>query len=136
LNYVVNNKLLKKAIEWAGLVAAFLCLIDCVVLPILIAISPFLGLHEIVHGINDQLATLVVVVLCFITFFPSFLRHRNLKVAALAALGIFFVFFANLLGENSDKTVHVLLSLAGSGCIIRANVISKKLLISNCKCEH
>jgi hypothetical protein len=121
------NKLLKNAVELAGIVAAFLCLIDCVVLPIVVAISPFLGLHQIVHGINDQFSTLLVIVLCSIAFFPGFLKHRNMKVAGLLALGIFFVFFANLLHEATDQFIHVMLCLFGSACIIKANSWNRKL---------
>ncbi len=126
---------MRNAFEWIGWIAAFLCLIDCIVLPILIAVSPLLGFHQIVHGVNDQLATLVVIGLCLVAFFPSFLKHRNLKVAALVALGISLVFFGNMLGESSDQALHVLLCFAGSACMIKANRLSRRLLATSC-CEH
>lgn len=133
------KNLLKNALEFAAPIAALLCLIDCIVLPILAAISPFLGMHEIVHGVNDQVATLLVVVLVSLAFFPNFIKHRNPKVAGLAALGIFFVFFANSV-ESTDKIIHFLLAISGSACIIKANSMNKKLAASAspapCPCDH
>ncbi len=121
------KKVLNNALELAGVLAAILCLIDCIVLPIVAALSPFLGLKDIIHGVNDQFSTLLVIVLCSVAFFPTFLKHRNLKAAGLLAIGIFFVFFANLIGDSTDKFIHVLLCLAGSACIIKANSLSRKL---------
>lgn len=138
------KNLLKNALEFAAPIAALICLIDCIVLPVLAALSPFLGLHEIVHGVNDQLATLLVVMLVSLAFFPNFIKHRNPRVAGLAALGIFFVFFANMM-ESSDKIIHILLAISGSACIIKANSLNKKLAAkiastdahtTSCPCDH
>jgi hypothetical protein len=129
------QKNFKSALEFAGTLAAILCVVDCVVIPIAVALSPLLGIHEIVHGINDQMATLVVVVLCSAAFFPGYLKHRNNKVLALVASGILLVFFGNMLGESMDKILHASLCLAGSACIIRANFLSKKLASKACHCD-
>lgn len=133
------KKLLKNSLEFAAPIAAFLCLIDCIVLPILAALSPLLGFHEIVHGVNDQFATLLVLVLVMLAFCPNFLKHKNLRVAGLAALGIFFVFFANMM-ESSDQVMHVVLALIGSACIIKANAMNRKLAKASqpadCGCKH
>lgn len=130
------SKLIKSILEWAGPVAAIICLIDCIVLPVILAFAPFVGLHSVIHGLNDQAATLVVVTLCTLAFSPGLLRHRSPKVAILAASGICLVFFANLLGENADKGLHALLSIIGSGCLIRANFVNRKLLAASCACGH
>lgn len=120
--------------EFLGIVAPIVCLIDCIVLPIMAAVLPFLSMGQILHGVSDQMIAMVVFAICLTAIVPGFLKHRSKRVLFLFASGVSLMFFVSFAGKNLDHIVHALMTVAVSYLLIRANLENKKL--SKCACDH
>lgn len=119
---------LANTLEIVSVLAPIICLVDCIVIPAALAILPFVGVHHVVHGMGDQLLTLLMVAICVPAMVPGFLKHRQVRVLALAAIGFSVIFFANIAGGSIDETLHILLTACGSVCLIKANWDNRRLL--------
>ena len=115
---------LKPHLELLAGIAPVICLIDCVVIPAILAFLPLIGIHSVIHGISDQVMALVVIVISGPAIIPGYLRHRRRSVLALTTIGLMCVFCANFAGTSVDQIVHIALSIGGSICLVRANLLN------------
>jgi hypothetical protein len=132
---------LKAASEFLAIAAPIICLFDCVVLPILAAFLPFIGMHNILHGVSDQFITALVLAICMPVLVPGILKHKNKSVALMFASACCLMLFTNIVSENMDIVLHTILTTATSVLLIRANWLNKRLLATvpastNCSCKH
>lgn len=125
---------LKMAADFLAVAAPILCLFDCVVLPVLSAVLPFLGLQRIVHGLNDQLISIMVLAICLPVLIPGVMRHRDKRVLVLFSMAACLMFFTNILGENIDLALHTTLTVLTSVLLLRATWLNRRLLA--CGCGH
>ncbi|HEY9757140.1 MAG TPA: MerC domain-containing protein [Oculatellaceae cyanobacterium] len=130
----ITNKL-ESMLEVLSLVGPIICLIDCIVIPIVLFTLPLVGLHEICHGIGDQVLLLLVFAICMPTITAGFLKHRRKSVMFLMASGFVVMFFTNFAGHLIDHSVHLVLSALGSFLLIKANLENRKYRASGC-CTH
>ncbi len=122
-----KNSKLVNTLEILGVLAPVLCLVDCIVVPLALLVLPFVGVTHVMHGMSDQLLTLLMVAICVPAVVPGFLKHRQVRVLALMAAGFGAIFFANIIGGAVDETVHFLLTACGSACLIKANWDNRRL---------
>ncbi len=122
-----KNSKLVNTLEILGVLAPILCLVDCIVVPLALLVLPFVGVTHVMHGMSDQLLTLLMVAICVPAVVPGFLKHRQVRVLALMAAGFGAIFFANIVGGAVDETVHFLLTACGSACLIKANWDNRRL---------
>jgi hypothetical protein len=127
---------IKSAFEILGLIAPILCLFDCIVLPILPVLLPLVGIHRIIHGISDQMLTLVVLTLCCQAILPGFFKHRNPRILIMFGTAAFVMLFINMISSGLDQLLHVTLTLLSSGLLIKANLDNRKLLACSCVSER
>lgn len=125
-NPTKNSKLIS-TLEILGVLAPILCLVDCIVIPLALLVLPFVGVHHVMHGMGDQVLTLLMVAICVPAVVPGFLKHRQVRVLLLMALGFGVIFFANIVGHAIDETLHFMLTACGSVCLIKANLDNRKL---------
>lgn len=123
---------LKSAAEIFGIAAPIICLVDCIVLPVLTALLPLVG-HHLVHGVQDQLLSVVVLFICAPVILPGFAKHRNWVVLTMFALGVSLMLFVNF-SAAVDEGFHLVLSLVASVLLIKSNIDNKRLLA--CACHH
>jgi hypothetical protein len=129
-----QSSCLTSILDVLALLGPVICLIDCLVVPIALAILPVAGVHPFFHGIGDQVLALLVLAILAPVLIPGFLRHRKKRVLALAALGFTLIFFANFLSHALDETMHVLLSIAGGLALFKANIDNRNWS-SRCACH-
>jgi hypothetical protein len=125
----------RAALDFLALIAPIICLVDCVVIPVLLMLLPLMGIHQIYHGVSDQILLLLVLAICTPAVTSGFLKHRNPSVFVLLALGLGLMFFANLAGHVIDDSVHFCLTALGSFFLIKANLSNKQLSKHAC-CSH
>lgn len=134
-----KNSKLVNTLEILGVLAPVLCLVDCIVVPLALLVLPFVGVTHVMHGMSDQLLTLLMVAICVPAVVPGFLKHRQVRVLALMAAGFGAIFFANIIGGAVDETVHFLLTACGSACLIKSNWDNRRLArvsASESCCSH
>lgn len=129
---------LKTVSEFLAVAAPIICLFDCVVLPVLSALLPFIGVQQFVHGISDQFITALVVAICSPVLIPGYFKHKNKSVVFMFSGAICLMLFTNMMGERIDQTLHIALTIATSILLIRSNWLNKQLLkaVSPCACSH
>jgi hypothetical protein len=121
---------LKSALEILGILAPIVCLIDCIVLPVATALLPLIG-HHLVHGLQDQVVSLLVLCICSPVILPGFAKHRNWLVLTMFALGVSLMLFINFCAV-ADDLFHVAGALVSSCLLIKANLDNKRLLSCGC----
>lgn len=121
-------------LEILAVLAPVLCLVDCIVIPVALAIYPFIGVTHVAHGMGDQILTLAMVAICVPAVVPGFLKHRQIRVLALMAAGFGLIFFANIVGGGIDETLHLLITASGSICLIKANWENRRLVKKGSGC--
>ena len=127
---------LESMLEVLSIVGPIICLIDCIVIPIVLFTLPLVGVHEIFHGIGDQVLLLLVFAICMPTITAGFMKHRRKSVMLLMASGFVVMFFTNFAGHLFDHTLHLALSALGSFLLIKANLENRKYRGSCCDHSH
>ncbi len=97
------RNVLAKALETLAVIGPIICLVDCLVIPIAIAILPLAGMHHVFHGIGDQFLTFLVLAICAPVMLPGFFKHRRKSVLVMMGLGFGLIFFANYAGSVFGK---------------------------------
>lgn len=119
--------------DMAGVLASTLCMVHCLALPILVLLLPVLAKplmeHDIVHiGLAG-----FVLAFCLMAFVPGYIRHRDLRLLYIGALGISLVFFATFVARYWGEIVEACVITAGNTIIIFGHFLNRKLLSKCCK---
>ena len=130
----LNNKNLKAFLEILAIIAPIICLVDCIVIPIVLAVLPFVGVHQVWHGVSDQLLAMIAVGICTPVIVPGYLEHRKKSVLFFMAGGFSLIFLASFAGHVIDGTLHSLIAVAGSAMLIKANYDNKRFK-KGCGCH-
>lgn len=134
LNKNSRSTALQATLEWLSMAAPIICLVDCVLIPILLLFLPFAGLHNVWHGLGDQALSFLVLAICAPSIIPGFLRHRRKSVLAMMTVGFALIFFANVAGQAIDQTVHMTLICLASFFLTKANFDNRRF--AKCRCAH
>lgn len=125
----------KRVLDFLAVAAPIICLIDCVVLPVVSALLPFVGMEQVSHGlINDQLVLLMVLAICLPIIVPGFLKHKNKRVLGMFSAAILLMSIASFDPVPINEGVHMCISLFAAILLISANRENKRLL--GCGCNH
>lgn len=133
--------------EWRdrlGICLSVLCLVHCILTPILLAMVPVgaaLGFWQ--HGFH-QVFLMVVPIVALLAFIPGWKRHGDSRVWYWGGFGIFFlalgVAVAEVFGHGAHNQIEwaplageLVLTLAGGACLIRAHLLNRELCVC---CEH
>jgi hypothetical protein len=122
-------------LEVLAVVAPIICLVDCVVIPVVLTVLPLVGIHQIFHGVGDQLLLLLVLAICTPTITLGFLKHKRWSVIVLMTSGFGLMFCANFAGHLIDETVHFILTTMGSVLLVKANFDNRQFRKTPC-CAH
>lgn len=133
-NHPTNTGSVRSVLETLSVVGPVICLVDCVVIPLVLALLPLSGIHHIYHGVFDQALAFIVVAICAPVIGTGFFKHRRKRVLILMSLGFGMMFFANFLGHCIDDTLHTVVTVVGSILLIKANLDNKRF--SKCGCHH
>ena len=128
MKHLFNQERWNTCLEVLSIVAPIICLFDCIVLPAITILLPFVSFKQMMHGVSDQMIAMIVLAICMTAIVPGFLKHRNKRVLVLFASGISLLFFVSFAGERLDHFLHMSMTIAVSFLLIKANLENKKLL--------
>ena len=126
----------QSALEILSVVGPIICLVDCVVIPILLTVLPIIGVRQIFHGIGDQILLMLVLAICTPTITAGFLQHKRKSVIVLMSLGFASMFLANFAGHSIDEGLHWILTTLGSVFLIKANFDNRQFRKTPCCDGH
>lgn len=123
---------LESMLEVLSIIGPIICLVDCIVVPAALLLLPVVGMHQVWHGLGDQVLLFFVLAICVPGFIPGLLKHRSKQVLILLALGFTLIFLANAATQYFDQTWHLAVNILGCSLLITANVQNRRL--NRCSC--
>lgn len=73
-------------IDKIGIGLSSLCMVHCLVTPILILFMPVVQ-NELLHSVFHRVMFVLVVLIAMISFLPSYKKHKQMRVLVYAAIG-------------------------------------------------
>lgn len=130
-----NNKIWDKL----GLCTSILCLIHCILPPLLMLFIPMNTFSFLeAEGVHGALSV-VVVLSIIVAIYPTCKKHEHRDILIIASLGILFVVGAAFI-THFNETLHIVLTMIGSILLIIAHVKNIKVRHGKCtevdKCKH
>lgn len=102
-----------------GVVASTLCVIHCLVSPVVALLLPIVVATE---GLTHRVLALAVVSFALLAFVPGYKQHREVTVLVLGVLGIGLIWTAVLLPETlGGETVETILTMSGGITMVAAH---------------
>lgn len=106
--------------DLVGVWLSTLCLIHCLLLPLLVAALPFsAGFGG--EGVHHAL-TLLAVPVAGLALLPAFLRHRRVDILGCGLAGIILMLSAHSLGQSLEELV----STCGALLLVSAHLLNRK----------
>jgi len=120
-----------------GSMASLLCLIHCVLTPIVLALSPTLATLLPGSRTTHQVLIFFVVSLGLLAFISGYMRHRRRLVLFPMTAGIFLV-ACGAFGESylHSTLYETLITMAGSILLILAHSLNRSLCHHCAKCSE
>ena len=115
------------------------CLVHCLLTPILFAVVPVgasLGFWH--HGFHQTFLIIVPFVALF-AFIPGWRRHRDWRVWQWGGTGIFLLAIGVAVTEVFEHAsamtlvAEIVLTILGGACLIRAHLLNRELCVC---CDH
>lgn len=130
------------SIDRIGMFLSSLCLVHCILLPVLLLLLPavatnFIGDHGTVHTVLFGLVTTAAL----FAFTPGYRVHRHLGPCLISIVGIGLLFIATFYAhETVGHDGETPLSVVGSLILIAAHFVNHKLCNKctshSCKKDH
>lgn len=119
----------------AGVFASTLCMIHCLLLPIVVAVMPFVAKPLMQHDwVHVGLAGFVLT-FCLIAYIPGYLQHRDKRLIYVGVAGLTLVFFATFVARAWGEIIEAVIITAGNTVIIFGHMLNRKRL-AHLKCKH
>lgn len=117
------------SVDALGIVASVICLVHCLVLPVVIVFAPALGAEGLHEDSTHYFLAAFVTMFCLLGIVPGYLRHSNRKVLLTMISGLSLVLFAtfachSLLGELWE----IPLITVGNLLVVSAHISNRKLV--------
>jgi len=122
--------------DLAGATASGVCMIHCLLTPLLISFFP--GLIPYLPGDANFHRTLAVgiVLLGVLAFIPGYRLHRRRSLIALIGAGMTLVLIVAWESGKLGVTSELLLSIPGSAMLIGAHLLNRTFCRQCGQCEH
>lgn len=127
-----------------GVCLSVLCLVHCLLTPVVFFLLPSLSVLELgmgklglLHTGHDEFHHLLLILFplsVLAAFIPGYLRHKNKSVFAWGGLGLLFAATGTLAFEDLPY-FQLALTIPGSLFLIRAHLLNRRLC-SCCRAGH
>ena len=119
----------------AGVFASTLCMVHCLLLPIIFALLPVFARPLMEHDwLHVGLAGFVLT-FCLMAYVPGFLRHHDKRLLLIGAVGLTLVFFATFVARQWGEIAEISILTAGNTVLVFGHLLNRKLL-SHSRCAH
>lgn len=113
-----------KLLNYLGMTASALCLIHCVLTPILIMIFPLL-FADSSHNHRYEIFFILLLAMASITFWQGYTLHRSRRSLSMAGVG--FILLVCSLLIKTHPAISIVLSTLGAVCMLLAHYWNHKL---------
>ncbi len=106
--------------DLAGISASMLCVLHCLVTPLLITMLPVLAATE---NQTHRVFAVLMLLIGMLAFVPGYRKHKKTAIPALGAVGVTAVIVAAVLPEmEGGESIETLLVVAGGLALIGAHL--------------
>ena len=120
----------QKAADQLGIFLSALCIVHCVLTPVLLVLLPTLQLFFLREEFHAYLAVIIPVT-CLIAFVPGYRAHRRKSVFLWSVAGLAFILAALFAPHGASEIwLESGLSITGGSMLIRAHLLNRRL----CRC--
>lgn len=123
-----------KNLDNIGVTISSLCLIHCILLPILILFFPIISLYYLMNEIYEWVFLCLSIIVGFFSLCLGHKKHKSSLALKTLIFGFTFLVISKIF-HNSDNTLHSVLVLFGGSLIIFSHILNKKLCDSCERCS-
>lgn len=116
---------LRRHADLAGAATSGLCLIHCLLTPLVISVFPSLLPYLPGDAWFHRVLAVGIVLLGAAAFVPGYRIHRRKSLLALIAAGISLILIVAWTGETMDPLLEFSLSLPGSMMLVAAHLLNR-----------
>lgn len=119
--YVASQALAKRN-HWdqAGIGASFLCVLHCLLTPLLVTALPALAATE--HQTHSVFAV-IILLLGMLAFIPGYLKHKNKSIPVFGITGVSMIILGAILPEMENaEIIETSLVIVGGMTLISAHL--------------
>ena len=98
---------MRKTLDKIGISLSFICLIHCLILPIVVGIFPVLISFNIVNESFHSMLIWFVAPTATVSLIIGCMKHRYFEIMIIAFLGIIFLLFGIVLHDILEKIVTI-----------------------------
>jgi hypothetical protein len=118
-------------LDTLGVAASSLCLVHCLLMPLVILMLPALSASIVHNEATHYLLAVFVTIFCLTAVVPGYLRHSRKEVLFLMLVGLSLVLFATFVaGPVLGESWEVPLISVGNLLVVGAHVFNRRL----CSC--
>lgn len=121
--------------DLAGVFASSLCMVHCLVMPIILALLPVLARPLMEHdSLHIGLAGFVLF-FCICAYLPGYMKHKDRRLLYVGAAGLALVFFATFQARYWGEIAEVVILTMGNLLIVFGHLLNRYLL-KHQQCNH
>jgi hypothetical protein len=122
-------------LHYFGMITSFICLIHCLITPILIVVFPLL-ISPDAHDIKYEIFFLLLLVFASVSFWQGYTIHKSRRSLIVAGVGLTLLIGSILTFENHIPFANhmqwsMVMSVLGGICMLLAHYWNYKL----CRCH-
>ncbi len=106
------------ALDRAAICVSAVCMVQCLILPLLIVFSPLVSLGFFGDELFHQLLLVLIVPVSLIAFYLGFRTHRNRQMLVPGMAGLVIIILAAVLEESTGALATALLTSLGGVLLI------------------
>ena len=124
-----------KKLDNLGITISTVCLVHCIVLPVLILFFPIISLSFFLNEIYEWIFLFLSIVIGLFSLCFGYKKHKSFTSLRLLIVGFAFLIISKLFDSNSLESYHTISILCGGILIIASHIVNKKLCNSCSKCN-
>ena len=129
-----------RSLDKLGIILSGACLIHCTVLPMVLALLPFIGAHCQLDHKWHVILTACIVPVALLALVSGWTRHHVNKVLILGSIGLVLILGAPYLHDVVGHVCEEILSTLGGLTLISGHLMNHKILTKmgkhDCPCCH
>jgi hypothetical protein len=111
--------------DLAGVTASTICLIHCLLTPVVISLFPNIIPYLPGDASFHRLLAVGILLFGLVGFLPGYLVHRRKSLLALIAAGIALILVVAWSGESLHQGLELFLSVSGSVFLVVAHLLNR-----------
>lgn len=131
-----SRSTLQLVADKAGICLSAICIVHCILTPVILLALPALHAFEWYHGTLHVVFAIIIPLLALAAFIPGYKLHGDSRVFKIALVGFALVIAGIIIPHELEiEWLEPVFSIAGSIFLVRAHLINRNLCAC-CRAGH